>query len=593
MDISVLSFVFIVVVICLIVFPQGAKGNKHARDYRYEDDRRRNDRRPGWGLLSFLLIGGLVTLGGFLISVLLWTDIRQSSPQVTQQVTQIAQEAPRQPATPSVLPVDAPLKAEKIPEDSIAEESESAEEEAGTSDIADHAHAHHSPAPAASAHAETAQEASRSAHSGNVRLSSFGIITLVLLIAAVIWIIQHPQAWKIFALVGGVCLVMMMTALFSYRSMEREAVKHLSFQETQRARALAEQERMKVENEVFKDSASSPSETEGPALLNPEIGAGRIVESEEHVAGSSVEPATSAGTSTSSIAAPAIVLHSDITVWAIIGSILIVFLIGGGIWIAHYKQHWTIENFRYSASQFLWVLPMLGVVGWVGSLYAPYFSLHPLKRDVEYSAAETDFYRYRDDTEVETEGQFQVAAQGISPWVTNGKTNHQDKVLVPVHGGWRESQSEAENYADRQALRVLKKDFESTFPEAQSWRIEMALRKLNAIQRMETESRQFTLAGKDVEMYRTHLQVELSNRIRGEIMKAWTPRLRTFRTTILQVCMVLLMIVFFAIGGTLSIDMRTHGAYSRWIRFASLIIVFAAGVGAFMMRDALLFRYLI
>jgi len=347
-------------------------------------------------------------------------------------------------------------------------------------------------------------------------------------------------------------------------------------------RPLEVRQSAQLENSTTEDAA-----LEGPPLLNPESGEGHVVGSEETISESQ------AGAQASHPIPVAVAFRNDMTIWAICGAILITFLIGGGIWIAHYKQHWTMENFRYSVGQCLWVVPILGVVGWVGALYAPYFSLNPLSRDVEYSAAETDFNRYQDDTEVETEGQFQVATQGISPWVTNGKTNHQNKVLVPVHGGWRESQSEAENFARRQALRVLQKDFQSSFPEARNWQIELALNNLSAIPRMETESRNFTLAGNQVEMYRTHLQVELSDTVRAKVVEAWTPRLRTFRTTILQVCMVLLMIVFFAIGGALSLDMRTHGAYSRWIRFASLILVFAAGWGASMMKDALLFRYLV
>lgn len=590
MDISVLSLILIVIVICLIVFPQGANRNNHARDHRYEDERRRYDRGPGWGLLSLLLIGGLVVLGGFLVSVLLWSDhFHQSSPQVTQ----IAHAVPEASAILITPVVEAPLRAEKIADDAIVEDSVSTAEESGTSDIVDNAHAPLSPSSAASAHAETPQEAFRSVSANGVNLSFFGIIALVLLIAVIVWMVQHPQMWRIFAVVGGVCLMLIMTPLFSYRSMELDAQKEHTFQKAQMARELAEQERIKVENEVFtRDSASSTSKTEGPALLNPEIGEGRVVESKDNLAESNVEEAA-AGTSTSATAAPAVVLHSDIKIWAIIGSILIVFLIGGGIWIAHYKQHWTLENFQYSAGQFLWVVPMLGIVGWIGAIYAPYFSFNPLSRDAAYSAAKANFNRYQDDTEVETEGQFQVATKGISPWVTNGKTNYQEKVLVPVHGGWRESQSEAENYANRQALRVLKNDFESSFPEAEDWRIELALNDLNAVQRMEIESRNFELAGNDVQMYRTHLQVELSDTVRGRIVEAWAPQLRTFRTTVLQVGMVLLMVVFFAIGGTLSIDMKTHGVYSRWIRLASWIIVFAAGYGAYIMKQSLLFRYLI
>ena len=592
MDISVLSLVLIVIVICLIVFPQGANGNNHARDHRSEDERRRYDRRPGWGLLSLLLIGGLVVLGGFLVSVLLWSDhSHQSSPQVTQ----IAHAVPEASATQITPVVEAPLRAEKIADEAIAEDSVSAAEESGTSDIVDNVHAPQSPSSAASAHAETPQEASRSVSAKRVNLSLFGIIALVLLIAVVVWMVQYPQMWRIFAIVGGVCLMLIMTVLFSYRSVELDAQKEHAFQKAQMARALAEQERIKVENEVFtRDSASSTSKIEGPALLNPEVGEGEIVASQTNLAEAESETNSATATVSSSSQVPAaIAFRSDISIIALAGLILIVFLIAGGIWIAHYKQHWTLENFQYSAGQFLWVVPMLGVVGWIGAIYAPYFSFNPLSRDAAYSAAEANFNRYQDDTEVETEGQFQVATKGISPWVTNGKTNYQEKVLIPVHGGWRESQSEAENYANRQALRVLKNDFESSFPEAEDWRIELALNDLNAVQRMEVESRRFTLAGNDVQMYRTHLQVELSDTVRGKIVDAWTPRLRTFRTTILQVLMVLLMVVFFAIGGTLSIDMKTHGAYSRWIRFASLIIVFAAGMGAYMMKESLLFRYLI
>ena len=183
-----------------------------------------------------------------------------------------------------------------------------------------------------------------------------------------------------------------------------------------------------------------------------------------------------------------------------------------------------------------------------------------------------------------------MATKGISPWVTNGQISYTGKALVPVHSGWRESQSEAENVARRQAMRILQKDFRSTFPDAENWEIEMSLDSLNAIKQTETETRYISLLpDQTTQMFRTHLQVELSDDVRGEIVEAWIPKLRTFRTTVLQVCMVVMMVVFFAIGGSLSMDMKTHGAYSRWIRFAALSVVLAAAAGAYLIRDSLLF----
>ncbi|MDC0273601.1 hypothetical protein OAK91_02580 [Planctomycetaceae bacterium] len=572
------------VIICVFVLPFLSKGHDQSRDHQYEPDSH-NHGQPRSGGWVFALLGGFVLLGVFLLLTLTWSVSRRSSPNVSQ-VAQPARLVSNDAIIlePPFLTVD-PGSVRKT-DSPILEEDAALESDLATS-----------------AYAETPQETFQSSPVAQVNLSLFGLVCLALLVGGGFWIAQHRHKWVLIP-VGIVFVLLIMSSLFLYRSAEVVNVSTAQVQRmeqdsiAQREQFLQEQEPTIREAELGsglipmtpEDLGSSENETSE----NPSITEGRIVASEDLASDQATTEnhAGEANSHTQSHSIPAaLAFRTDyLVIGGAISLLLLAILIGAGVWIAHQGQAWTMKKFQQAAGQFVWILPMLIAVGWVGSLYTPLLSLVPLERDTQYEAETSHFYRYQSGLEVETERQFQVATKGISPWVTNGQISYTGKALVPVHSGWRESQSEAENVARRQAMRILQKDFRSTFPDAENWEIEMSLDSLNAIKQTETETRYISLLpDQTTQMFRTHLQVELSDDVRGEIVEAWIPKLRTFRTTVLQVCMVVMMVVFFAIGGSLSMDMKTHGAYSRWIRFAALSVVLAAAAGAYLIRDSLLF----
>jgi len=442
-------------------------------------------------------------------------------------------------------------------------------------------------------HPATPQEAFQNSPMAATNLSFVGLVFFASVIVGGVWIARQRSFLLIMSLLGGVFLLLISVWVFSYRSnvvQEAQVAQFERMVEIQHQVEMSEVRRRELTQQQADEPLSAPKEMLESASedsFNPGNPSSHSAfdEARNHsdAAGSSSEAHAYSQPA-------AVAFRTDFfVVGGLISLVLLAFLIIAGIWIAHQKQHWTWENFRYSAAKLMWIAPMLAVVGWVGFLYVPSLSLSPLVNNPDYDASNVTFHRFNYDSE----GDFQVATKGISPWVTNGQTSHGDKVFVPVHGGWRDSLGEARNQARQQAQRVLSKDFYASFPQAKKWSFDLNLDELDAIPRLESESREFDIAGNQTQMYRTHMQVELSNNVRGEILQRWIPRLRTFRTTVLQVLMVTLMIVFFAIGGSLSLDMRTHGAYSRWIKFASLVIVLAAGIGAYMIRETLVFsRYL-
>ena len=385
---------------------------------------------------------------------------------------------------------------------------------------------------------------------------------------------------------------MIMVSFLSYQSFEVQRVHEHQIAQAQAAEVEFEKQRIIQELEESEGELTIPNENRIDPLEAPREENPPQVDVAE--SGGDPLPSVSSDAESHSTTTPAVQFHVDMASWLMVNfMIAVVELLMGGLWITHLCKHWTKDTFREAGANVAWILPMLAAVGWIGYLYSPYLSLGPLQRDTTYHPSNYDYPRFVSGTDIETEQEFKVATQGVSTWVTNGQTTHSDKVLVPVHGGWLDSQSEAENFARREVLRTLKSDFERTYPSAENWKLAFKPEDLDAIAQEYNESRDFDLNGKLVTLYRTHLQVELSDAVRSRIVESWVPQLQKFRMTVLQVFMVVLMVFFFSIGGCLSIDMRTHGAYTRRLRLASCFILMAAAWGAFLMRESLIFNYLV
>jgi hypothetical protein len=242
------------------------------------------------------------------------------------------------------------------------------------------------------------------------------------------------------------------------------------------------------------------------------------------------------------------------------------------------------------------VVPILASVGWVGYLVWPHLSVEPIARDTDYNPSQVEFVRYLDDEKgkIETQDEFFLPAttSGMPQWVTEGIKNYGDVVQVPVHGDWQFSEAEAENEARAQAVRTIRQDLVLTYPAAAQWRIDVKLDDLDAVAAESIESKLFDFGNDEKEpMYRTHLLVELSDNVRGQMLKHWQPQLQEYRMAMLFTFGGLLTAVCFAGATCLKFDLRTEGQYRRSLRTATVLVVIAAAAVAHGVLNSLWFPH--
>lgn len=275
------------------------------------------------------------------------------------------------------------------------------------------------------------------------------------------------------------------------------------------------------------------------------------------------------------------------------GLLSLALLIGAGVWIAHRRRHWSFSGAVHSTVGSLWVLPLLASVGWVGYLMWPHLSVEPLVRDTDYNPSQTEFHRLVDpeNGKIETQDGFRLLSETseMPEWVSDGITSHGGVLHVPVHGGLWPDQEEARHKAKQQAMRVIREDFVHTYPDAQQWRIDATLQDVHASVAEVEESKVFPF--REEPMYRTHILVEVSDNVRGEMFKHWCPDLQKFRMTMLATFGGLLTLVCFAGGACLSLDMRTGGNYRRWLRTATVLVVVAGAAAAHGVLGSLWFQH--
>lgn len=286
-----------------------------------------------------------------------------------------------------------------------------------------------------------------------------------------------------------------------------------------------------------------------------------------------------------------------------IGLFCLAFLIVAGIWIAHRRQHWSLSGMIRSTVQSLWVVPILASVGWVGYLIWPHLSVEPLVRNTDYNPSRTEFVPYvkLENEEVDESDEYLFTGKNNSPtqevltqselpdWVGQGVQNKGKILHVPVRSGWKLTPSAAKNSARAQAMRVIREDFSRTYPDAEKWRIDAVLEDLNAKVDESTDWKVFTF--REEPLYQTHLLVELSDEVRGELVNRWIPELQNFRMGMLLTFGGVLTLVCFAGATCLNLDVRTEGHYRRWLRTATVLAVIAAAAVAHGVLNSLWFPH--
>lgn len=254
----------------------------------------------------------------------------------------------------------------------------------------------------------------------------------------------------------------------------------------------------------------------------------------------------------------------------IIGLLGFAFLVGLGILLVDHSRTYSLKELLASGSNSLWVVPILGAVGWIFWQVGPYLSSSPLERNTKYIAGDHTFDASPSTAAVSPNLE---ADNDLPAWVTSGQRNNGDVVIVPVNGGWRQSQDEALNHAAAQAAEVLHDDFRRSYPGARQWRVPVVLDDLKVLGKEHVESREMDLGSVKATMYRVHLEVELTDAVREVLASTWATRLGNYRLQVMSCVAGLLTLVFLAGSLCLRYDIKTNGHYRTWLRLATVCFV--------------------
>lgn len=282
-------------------------------------------------------------------------------------------------------------------------------------------------------------------------------------------------------------------------------------------------------------------------------------------------------------------LNLWISIMALVGVAL---FIGVSVLIAQNWQHWSFKRLLVSTGNLVWIAPILLAIGWVGWIVTPY--LTTLERDVAYNPADYSFQRY----EGESASEFRPLKESsqLDAWVLSGQVDRGDYLEVPVHGSLRESIEEARNYAQREALRVVRLDLFRAYPATQTrgWGLPITFEQVGLAPVENLEVVKDVPLGENLthDMYRVHLLVQLSDSNRHAIVQSWLPRVQEFR--LILVCLIAGMLTLCSAAGAacLRLDLKTEGKFRTWLRLATICVVLASTLATQNILSEYEFRYL-
>jgi hypothetical protein len=249
--------------------------------------------------------------------------------------------------------------------------------------------------------------------------------------------------------------------------------------------------------------------------------------------------------------------------------------IGVSVVIAQTWKHWSFKGVLVSIGNLVWITPILLAIGWVGWNVAPH--LRDLERNAAYNPADVTFSRFSE--EPGTEFRPAVEPTQLDQWVLSGQVDRGDKIDVPVHGGWRESEAEARNYAQREVLRTIRQDLDLAYPATRGWKVPVPVDQIASAQTENVEvKKKLNLGSIEHDMYRVHLLVELSDKERQAILQSWLPRVQEFR--LILVCLLAGMLTICSAAGAtcLRLDLKTEGKFRTWLRLATICVVLASSL---------------
>jgi hypothetical protein len=280
--------------------------------------------------------------------------------------------------------------------------------------------------------------------------------------------------------------------------------------------------------------------------------------------------------------------NSWFTIAVLVG---IALFIGVSVLIVQDRRRRSFREGLMSAAGMVWIVPILLAIGWTAWSMTPH--LTSLHRDDGYDPAQVAFPRYSGDT-----GRlFRPAGEGgdLEPWVMSGQVDRGETIEVPVHGGWRENLEEARNHAQREVIRTVREDLSRAFPATRGWDIPPTVDQLGLFRAECIEIKQDVPMGAnlEVDMYRVHRLVELSESRRGELIRGWIPQVREFRLVLISLLAGMLTVCAAAGAACLRLDLKTDGKFRTWLRLATICAVLAAALATQNILTECEFRYLL
>jgi hypothetical protein len=181
-----------------------------------------------------------------------------------------------------------------------------------------------------------------------------------------------------------------------------------------------------------------------------------------------------------------------------------------------------------------------------------------------------------------SENRFLTTGTSLPDWVGEKDSEIENGKLVIVTGEIGGTVDEARAFAQAAALRLVRDDFEATFPQAQGWTPPAPAAAQAAIRRIFVEEidRKTVSSGVSFRVYRAYDQVELSPHVRAQLFPFWKDQIVDRRIEALSGLTGLLTLTFATLAAYFRLDDRTSGLYRRRLKFAAVCVIAAGGLAA-------------